>query len=180
MLGIRVWGGSWHQVHTNLQAKVLRHAQDCAHLRSPVSRSNCEEQPHSREILSPPKSPETKQEAGASNSAQQQQHVNGGKKSSPQTATVTKPLAASSVPADEVPSRHMHSQWLRAHKHGDLALLPPDRSPDSDTWNNSVSICACMLQENTTDVREWLLYHRWGSACLLLRCVRCARLLGAQ
>ena len=43
---------------------------------------------------------------------------------------------------------------------GDLPQLPLERGPDSDTWDNSVAICACMLKENITDVREWLQYHR--------------------
>lgn len=43
---------------------------------------------------------------------------------------------------------------------GDLPQLPEGRSPDSDAWNNSIAICACMLKENVTDVREWLQYHR--------------------
>lgn len=43
---------------------------------------------------------------------------------------------------------------------GDLPPLNPDRSPESATWVNSVAVCACMLKENVTDVREWLLYHR--------------------
>ena len=43
---------------------------------------------------------------------------------------------------------------------GDLPQLPHERGPDSDTWDNSVAICACMLKENITDVREWLQYHR--------------------
>lgn len=69
-------------------------------------------------------------------------------------------LESSDVPPDQVQGHHTHRLWVQAHKHGDLPRLPMDRSPDSDTWDNSVSICACMLQENTTDVREWLLYHR--------------------
>ena len=171
MLGLRVRSESWHQDPSKQPVRVLRQASDCAHLSSPISRADCEEQPHSREILSPPKMAASKRQAGAPSSAQQQQHSTDKKEqtsASNQPGTVTNPLATSSVPAEEVPSRHGHSQWLRAHKHGDLPMLSPDRSPDSDTWNNSVSICACMLQENTTDVREWLLYHRWDPACWLL------------
>jgi hypothetical protein len=50
---------------------------------------------------------------------------------------------------------------------GDLPQLDAERSPFSDSWNDSVAICACMLKENVTDVREWLLYHRCAIGPLL-------------
>lgn len=66
----------------------------------------------------------------------------------------------SDVPKDQIPGHHTHMMWLENHRHGDIPIPPPENSPYSDTWENSVSICACMLKENTTDVREWLMYHR--------------------
>lgn len=66
------------------------------------------------------------------------------------------------VPTEQIPGHHTLRVWLENHHQGDVPMLSPDRSPYSDTWENSMSICACMLQENTTDVREWLLYHRYG------------------
>lgn len=80
--------------------------------------------------------------------------------STKQDETTKSFLEMSHVPPEEVPGHHTHHAWVQAHKYGDLPMLPVDRSPDSDTWDNSVSICACMLEENTTDVREWLLYHK--------------------
>ena len=76
----------------------------------------------------------------------------------------------SNVPEDDIPGHHKHKVWRQSHKQGDLPLMPFDRSPDSNTWDNSVAICACMLQENVTDVREWLIYHRYH----LLKWLTCA------
>lgn len=40
---------------------------------------------------------------------------------------------------------------------------PPERvNPFSNTWDNSMAICALMRLENSADVREWLQYHRYG------------------
>jgi hypothetical protein len=51
--------------------------------------------------------------------------------------------------------------YRKAHKRSDVSPLPDSRSPFSTEWNNSVAICAIMKEENTTDVREWLMYHRY-------------------
>jgi hypothetical protein len=64
------------------------------------------------------------------------------------------------VDQDQVPYQHKHKIYKSSHSNGDLPFLPPDRSPHSDSWDNSIAICACMFQENLTVVREWLLYHR--------------------
>eukprot|EP00892_Ulva_mutabilis_P000848 jgi/Ulvmu1/10764/UM068_0054.1 len=49
--------------------------------------------------------------------------------------------------------------WNHAHESGHLPeLSEPVRKPGQD---NSVGICATMKDENSTDVREWLLYYRW-------------------
>ena len=66
------------------------------------------------------------------------------------------------VPPEELPSQHLSGIYEYAHKNGDLSQLSDDRSPDSEAWDNGIAICACMFQENTTDIREWLLYHRCG------------------
>lgn len=85
-------------------------------------------------------------------------HLTGKKKEWAEKVAAAYPK--SQVPVGQINGHHFHSIWLENHQDGDLPMLTPDRSPYSDTWDNSVSICACMLRENTTDVREWLLYHR--------------------
>jgi hypothetical protein len=62
---------------------------------------------------------------------------------------------------------HLWSQlnswaYRKTHMRGDVSPLPENRSPFGSEWKNSVAICAIMMGENTTDVREWLLYHRCG------------------
>lgn len=69
------------------------------------------------------------------------------------------------IPEDQIPYQHKHSVYKRAHKYGDLPTLRWDASPDSETWTNSLAICACMFGENTTDVREWILYNRCDERC---------------
>lgn len=68
---------------------------------------------------------------------------------------------------DMVRLKRQLNSWAyrKSHRHGDVEPLPENRSPQSDEWDNSVAICAIMKGENTTDVREWLMYHRCGSAC---------------
>lgn len=72
------------------------------------------------------------------------------------------------VPLEQLPKQHQSGIYEYAHQHGDLSPLREDRSPDSDTWDNGIAICACMLQENATDIREWLLYHRCEPVCCAL------------
>ena len=48
--------------------------------------------------------------------------------------------------------------WNHAYELGHLPeLSEPVRKPGQES---SVAICATMKDENTTDVREWLLYYR--------------------
>lgn len=50
-----------------------------------------------------------------------------------------------------------------AHEEVTLAQQqPPQREvdPESETWDNSVAVCAIMKQERLSDIREWLLYHK--------------------
>lgn len=70
-------------------------------------------------------------------------------------------LVPAVVPDDDVPYQHKHSVYKRAHRFGDLPALRSDMSPDSEMWDNSIAICACMLGENATDVREWIMYNRY-------------------
>ena len=64
------------------------------------------------------------------------------------------------VPDDQIPDKHRTKVYRDSHAHGDLPQLPKRRQPGGPEWTNSVAICACMFQENMTDVREWLLYHQ--------------------
>lgn len=52
-------------------------------------------------------------------------------------------------------------KWKTTHGEGNLPELPSaTHGPDSPQWNNSVAICALMKSENSTDVREWLMYYK--------------------
>jgi hypothetical protein len=73
---------------------------------------------------------------------------------------VTTPITEATVAPSDVPYQHTHGIYKRAHKYGDLPALRGDMSPDSELWVNSIAICACMFGENTTDIREWILYNR--------------------
>ena len=46
----------------------------------------------------------------------------------------------------------------------DLPQLGWEHNPNHTSWKNSIGICATMFQENMTDVREWLIYHRCGAS----------------
>ena len=50
---------------------------------------------------------------------------------------------------------------------GELCDLPKSFGPWNKKWENSIAICAVMRDENVTDVREWLQYHRCGNVFLL-------------
>lgn len=41
------------------------------------------------------------------------------------------------------------------------AMSAADHAPTGRAWKNNVAICSTMKDENVTDVREWLQYHRW-------------------
>lgn len=45
---------------------------------------------------------------------------------------------------------------------GTTATRKPQRevSPKSQGWDNSIAVCAIMKQEQVSDVREWLMYHK--------------------
>lgn len=154
LLGLRFRSEQCGQQQNSSQIRALRHLDDCAQQDSHNKNTFCgEEQQHGSRETSSTQHSEEHMSVDATQEARSQN-----------------PLETSSVPPDEVPGHHQHHAWVQAHKHGDLPLLPTDRSPDSDSWDNSVSICACMLQENTTDVREWLMYHKCASmtpACCL-------------
>lgn len=47
------------------------------------------------------------------------------------------------------------TRWLSG-----LPVMPPNHSPESPDWSNSIAICAIMRDENATDVMEWLRYYR--------------------
>lgn len=80
------------------------------------------------------------------------------------------------VPDDQIPDKHRTKVYRDSHEHGDLSQLPKRRAPGGPEWTNSVAICACMFQENLTDVREWLLYHQYAPVrtAAALRRVSCA------
>eukprot|EP00892_Ulva_mutabilis_P000947 jgi/Ulvmu1/10853/UM007_0027.1 len=59
------------------------------------------------------------------------------------------------------PHRKFTSIWDDTHAAGDLPELASSHGPNSAQWSNSVAICATMKDENSTDVREWLLYYQW-------------------
>lgn len=72
----------------------------------------------------------------------------------------------------EEKAKRQKASWgyQRAHQRGDLPELPEYRSPQGKEWTNSVAICAITKDENTTDVREWVLYHKcvpfYGFLCV--------------
>eukprot|EP00892_Ulva_mutabilis_P000948 jgi/Ulvmu1/10854/UM007_0028.1 len=73
-------------------------------------------------------------------------------------APVTLTTASATAPMTQLTP----TLWRRAHVSGDLPLLDDsEHGPNSTLWSNSVAICATMKEENSTDVREWLLYYRW-------------------
>lgn len=65
------------------------------------------------------------------------------------------------VAASEAVWDTMPDFWKAAHVVGDLPLMPSsEHGPNSTSWRNSVAICATMKHENSTDLREWLLYYQ--------------------
>lgn len=80
-----------------------------------------------------------------------------------------KVVHAAELPRPRLIQGQCIGKWRTTHGSGHLAELPSEtHSPDSPLWNNSVAICALMKSENSTDVREWLLYYKYASlACLL-------------
>lgn len=104
--------------------------------------------------------PTTSQESGRSQPAPLPPPLESPEQSAAQSIVSEPKKYQSIVPEEDIPGHHKHKAWRQSHRDGDLPLLPFDRSPDSELWDNSVAICACMLQENVTDVREWLVYHR--------------------
>lgn len=51
-------------------------------------------------------------------------------------------------------------RWMEQHADGGLAPKPEDAGPDSPVWRNSIAICSMIKDENSTDVREWVMYYR--------------------
>lgn len=60
--------------------------------------------------------------------------------------------SAYELPKDK--ARRQSASWgyRRAHKRGDLPVMPEYRAPNGTEWTNSVAICAITKDENTTDV----------------------------
>jgi hypothetical protein len=170
--------GRWGREQINPSVRQLIQIDDCTHTNNDREGLLCEQQ--FREIRSDSqkrKSIVRKTAPKGVKDSQQREQTEASREKEP----APNPLDVSSVPPEEIPGHHKHRLWREAHQDGDLPLLPTDRSPDSDTWNNSVAICACMLQENTTDVREWLLYHRSGPLAAHTCCVsRLRGFLGAK
>jgi hypothetical protein len=50
--------------------------------------------------------------------------------------------------------------WRQAYREGDLPKLSNRLAPWTRTWTNTIALCSTVRQENTTDLREWLLYYR--------------------
>lgn len=95
------------------------------------------------------------------------------------TTTTTETLPASPTiegTADEVP---VATETLVATELTDVATTAtlsqgagratPQKlvDPMSDAWDNSIAVCAIMMQEQINDIREWLLYHKYGPFPLL-------------
>lgn len=53
------------------------------------------------------------------------------------------------------------SVWAYTRRRGSLPLKPALSSPASASWNNTIAMCTSVRAENTTDLREWVMYHRW-------------------
>jgi hypothetical protein len=51
-----------------------------------------------------------------------------------------------------------YTPWLQG-----LPTMGFDHSPTSSQWTNSIAFCTIMKDENITDIREWLTYHRCAS-----------------
>lgn len=56
--------------------------------------------------------------------------------------------------------------WYQQHQDGGLAPKPDSLGPDSAAWSNTVAICSLIKDENSTDVREWVIYYRCAQ-CLV-------------
>lgn len=50
--------------------------------------------------------------------------------------------------------------WMEQHADGGLAPKPEGVGPDSPAWRNSIALCSMIKDENSTDVREWVMYYR--------------------
>lgn len=55
-----------------------------------------------------------------------------------------------------------YNLWMEQHLDGGLSPKPDTSGPDSPTWRNSMAICSMIKDENSTDVREWVLYYRYA------------------
>lgn len=113
--------------------------------------------------------------SGASSSSLTVQSVEFNRVLREKSSKPTHPVAAASssssastatVPPSQLPRQHKTGVYNFAHRYGDLPALRLDHSPKNPAWDNGIAICACMFQENTTDVREWLLYHKCDSSKL--------------
>lgn len=51
-------------------------------------------------------------------------------------------------------------RWMEAHADGPLMPKPLEAGPDRDSWTNSIGLCSMIQDENSTDIREWILYYK--------------------
>jgi hypothetical protein len=57
----------------------------------------------------------------------------------------------------------LYQDYLEAKAQGDMEPFLPEEGPYGmwrNMWTNSVAMCTVMKDENLTDIREWIMYHR--------------------
>lgn len=59
--------------------------------------------------------------------------------------------------ADMLKRQHI---WRQAVRDGDVPKLSNWLAPWGPAWRNSIALCSTVRQENTTDLREWLMHYR--------------------
>ena len=76
--------------------------------------------------------------------------------------TRTRPKAAADTPyvPTKAEVRDKQREWYDAVQRGPLPQLSNEKAPWNWRWRNSIAICTSVRQENTTDLREWLLYYQ--------------------
>jgi hypothetical protein len=74
--------------------------------------------------------------------------------------------------AQSMGRRLLRFSYWAAKSQGDMPDLPPERGPNGSAWDNSLAVCTSMHKENSTDVREWLLYHKCVSYLSVLSSVQ--------
>jgi hypothetical protein len=82
----------------------------------------------------------------------------------PALACAHPPALRGSAPTQRTDRQLLHyGDYKAAKAQGDLPPLPPERAPNGSEWDNSVAICTSMHRENSTDIREWILYYKYVS-----------------